>query len=265
MSTNTIECPDKASLVTLLYGEGSEAEERQRLEGHVLGCEACAGELGGLRSVRGALAQWTAPEVPLGFRVVREVAQAQAAAPAAAAAPAPAPALRRWWVAVPLAAAAVLVLAAAAALANLDVRVGPEGLTVRTGWSESDQETSRTARADDASATTAPWRTDLARFRQELRREFAAMPVSATSTASSDEASAELFRRLQVLIDRSEARQQEQLAQQIADLATQFQLQRREDLVRITQDIGRLELQRGVDQRVLNQFVRFVSAQQSVP
>lgn len=257
MSTNTIECPDKASLVTLLYGEGSEAEERQRLEGHVLGCEACAGELGGLRSVRGALAQWTAPEVPLGFRVVREVAQAPA--------PAPAPALRRWWVAVPLAAAAVLVLAAAAALANLDVRVGPEGLTVRTGWSESDQETSRTARADDASATTAPWRTDLARFRQELRREFAAMPVSATSTASSDEASAELFRRLQVLIDRSEARQQEQLAQQIADLATQFQLQRREDLVRITQDIGRLELQRGVDQRVLNQFVRFVSAQQSVP
>jgi hypothetical protein len=247
MSTNSFECPDKASLVTLLYGEGSGEEERRQLEGHVLACEVCAAELGGLRSVRGALAQWTAPEVPLGFRVVRE----QAPTPA-----------RRWWVAAPLAAAAVLVLAAAAALANLEVRIGSNGLTVRTGWSQSSEEAVRAARSSEDVNAAAPWRAELASLKRELRREFAAMPVSAASTTSNDEA--ELFQRLRVLVDRSEARQQEQLAQQISDLAAQFQLQRREDLVRITQDIGRLELQRGADQRMLNQFVRFVSAQQSV-
>ncbi|MPY87738.1 MAG: hypothetical protein GEU99_07440 [Luteitalea sp.] len=268
MSTNVnvFECPDKASLVTLLYAEGSETDERRRLEGHLLVCEACAAELNGLRSVRGALAHWTAPNVPLGFRVVREFA----AKPA-----------RRWRGAAPLAAAAVLVLAAAAALANLEVRVDADGLTVKTGWSDSREDTaqSASARASEEGGT-APWRADLATFKEELRRELAAGPVSATSRsapsasarstvndeqAAADRASADLLRRVRVLIDRSETRQQEQLAAQISDLATQFQIQRREDLVYITQSLGRLESRQGVDQRMLNNFVRVVSAHQSVP
>jgi anti-sigma factor RsiW len=140
-------CPDKEDLVSYLYGEG-DAGERARVEQHAASCTRCSLEIGELGAVRQKLVAWTPPEVDLGFRVVREV-----------------PAPRPWWAwarvpAMVQAAAVVLLLAGAVAVANLEVRYGPEGLVVRTGWSgpASPEQSAPSSPAQ----IEAPWRAELA-------------------------------------------------------------------------------------------------------
>src|SRR5918994_6284029 len=113
-------CDSKELLVSYLYDELDPSAKRT-FEAHVSSCAECRNELASLRATRGQIAMWTPPEPDFGFRVVRGAA-------------APPRARFRITPAWGLAAAAMLVGAIGAAIANLDVRYGPDGLSVRTGW-----------------------------------------------------------------------------------------------------------------------------------
>ena len=79
----------------------------------------------------------------------------------------------RWWNTVPVwaqAAAAILVLAAGAAIANVQVRSGPDGFSVSTGWT---QPAVVTAPASSAPADEA-WKPALVALEQQLRNEIRA-------------------------------------------------------------------------------------------
>ncbi len=126
--TLIVRCDDTHRLVSYLYGESS-PEERAAVESHLATCAACAAGYTGLQDVRVTLAGWQPPDVDLGFTITRS--------PGALAAPMPAPVHTRRFLALPAwaqAAAAVIVLSAGAAIANLEIRYGSDGVTIRTGW-----------------------------------------------------------------------------------------------------------------------------------
>jgi hypothetical protein len=256
-------CPGGDALVSLLYDdfEPGAAPTRSELEAHVLQCETCATEFESLGGVRANLAAWEAPEVELGFAVVRTGSTPSGAAPLG------------WrqtftaWSArsgrtLAAAAAAVVVLGGAAALARLDVRYDAAGLSVRTGWGHATPGAAApTTGAQDADAL----RRELAALRSEVTRLGArATPVAATSLApvtadpSTTLASSaggagspftaaqgdELFRRLRRALDESEVRQQQNLQLRIGEVTREFDLQRRQDLVQVEQGFGRLNTER---------------------
>src|SRR5687767_15944780 len=66
-------CPGGDALVSLLYDdfELGAAPSREALETHVRACVTCLAEFEALGGVRAQLAAWTAPDVTLGFKVVR--------------------------------------------------------------------------------------------------------------------------------------------------------------------------------------------------
>ena len=131
--TMPVGCEDKDAIVAYLYEE-VDPVERSRIEAHLATCGACRAEVNALRAVRNELPAWAPPERDLGFTIVD---RAQSAAPP-----------RRWVMpAWGLAAAATLVLAAAAAIANVEIRYGADGLSVRTGWSRGGDVAARTASA----------------------------------------------------------------------------------------------------------------------
>ncbi len=239
----TVRCDDKSLLASYLYDECTPAE-REAFEDHLARCPACAAEVNELRGVRRSLREWAPPEHALGFRVVREEVRPR----------------RSLWPAVPAwaqLAAAVLVVAVGAAIANLDVRVGSAGLEIRTGWSRPQMATDAGSRMGNGAA--APWRPDLAALERTLRHDLAttqvtvplapgpaAAPVRTNvggTIAATD--AAELIRRIQVMIDERERRQQQAfetlLATRMVDLARDLETQRRADLLRIQQGLGQVE------------------------
>ena len=123
-------CDNKELILGYVYDELL-PEERQAFTQHVAGCPECQIELEELRATRMHLSLWSPPEPDLGFRVIRGGAM-----------PAPAlPRRNRFVSTLAYAAAAMIVFAAAAAVANLEVRYGSDGVTVRTGWARSAGET----------------------------------------------------------------------------------------------------------------------------
>jgi len=137
---------DKELLVSYLYDDLGDAE-RSRFESHLRGCAECLEELNGLRGVRADLITWTPPQPDFGFRVVREP-KVLPMAPRS---------WRAWYTpAAGLAAAAVLVLAAAAGIARVEVHRGPDGITMRTGWTTSAPVSTSAAREDARASVTRP-------------------------------------------------------------------------------------------------------------
>ncbi len=119
-------CDDKQTLIAYLYGE-IEPAARIAVDEHLARCSACAAEAAALGDVRSELGLWMPPHAELDFTIVKksELPPSNVLRPA------------RWWSGVPVwaqAAAAVLVIAAGAAIANLQVRSGPDGFSVTTGW-----------------------------------------------------------------------------------------------------------------------------------
>ncbi len=236
----TFRCDDKSSLIAYLYGECT-PDEREAVEEHLAWCAACAAEVDDLRGVRRSLREWAPPEHALGFRVVREEVRQRSLWPAMPA-----------WAQL---AAAVLVIAVGAAIANLDVRVGTSGVEIRTGWNRPAAVT-RSASGVTPVSGAAPWRSDLAALERSLRHDLApapaslpiagslAAPVSAggrtTPTADPD-----LMRRVQILMDEHDRRQQQafetMLATRMVQLARDIEVQRRTDLLRIQQGLGQVE------------------------
>jgi Putative zinc-finger len=241
----------KEALVALLYDE-LDAGGRADIEAHLASCAACRQEASALRALRLELPAWTPPERELGFAIVDRTARTERVARSPWALPA-------WG----LAAAAALVLAAGAAIANLEVSYGSDGFRVRTGWSRGEGETAQSVQAprrEPSAVTAAPdpsdeWRVELAGLERRLRDELVAGPVrTVSSTPRAD--SEDVLRRVQALINESEARQQRELALRLAQVLNDFDRQRQVDLVRIQQGFGQLERSTAVDRELLNQFVR---------
>jgi hypothetical protein len=238
---------EKELLVAYLYDDLADGD-RATFESHLRGCAACRDELKALRAVRADLASWAPPQPDFGFRVVRggrDLAEQEVTRK-------PVQSWRAWWTpAAGLAAAAVLVLAAATSLAHIEVRRGPDGITVRTGWSGggtsplSGEATPASAPRDVHLPATAPVDAEfLAAIERRLNaleassRDSALRNASMLSARSSD---AEIIKRVRELLAQSQTKQQGELALRISQVIRDVDAQRVSDLARIQQGFGRIE------------------------
>ncbi len=245
-------CEEKEQLVGYLYDDLTDAD-RATFETHLRGCADCRTELKALRGVRADLAQWAPPEPDFGFRVMRGGRDA-AATDMRAMAP-PVQSWRAWWTpAAGLAAAAVLVLAAAASLAHVEVHRGPDGITVRTGWSAFAPAASSAAGGSFGGTPSASQRdvrlssTTDAGFIAEVERRLVALEAASrdsgvrnASSLSARSADAELIRRVRDLLAQSEQKQQGELALRISQVIGDFNAQRVADLNRIQKGLSSID------------------------
>ncbi|CAN5447443.1 MAG: zf-HC2 domain-containing protein [Acidobacteria bacterium] len=252
-------------LVGYVYDE-LDVEERKAFEAHLANCGACRVEVAGLGTTRERMAAWGPPDADVAGTGLRLVRAAEApAAPVQARLRLPA-----WG----LAAAAALVLAASAALANLEVRVGSDGLVVRTGWaqaaapSETAPQVATVASTEDAES----WNAIVAQLQarlDELEGELAArgmepgIRAAATPGGPSD---ADVWRRVREIVAQSERRQQGEVRALMSQMVRELEGQRRSDIALIQQGMGQyhgLTNAEIAQQRdVINQLVRVASRQE---
>jgi hypothetical protein len=234
------------TIVAFLYDD-LDANRRRDFEAHALTCAVCRDEVAGLRRVRAQLAKWEPPTV----------ASLQSSISG--------PGRQPWWRAVPAwaqVAAALLFLGVSAGIANLDVHYDQNGLSVRTGWLQArpggsaPSPTASVSGAADA-AHDAPWRADLAVLEQQLKTEFHAAQVSvAVPARAASSADAETLRRVRILLDESEKRQQRELALRVAEVLTDVNRQRQADLVKVDSMQNRLGVEVLQQRQSLNYFMR---------
>ena len=196
---------DEELLVGYLYDE-VEPSERHAFETHLQVCSECREELKAFRATRTQLASWNPAEPALEFQIVRGGARQV-------------PSYRRW-IAAPawgLAAAAVLVLAVASAIANVEVKYGPDGLTVRTGWARPGAPGAAsapaaaagvTATAAEDTALRAQVREISARLRT-LESAASTPPGGAVRMASAQASPTDLLRQVRQMLAESENRQEQ--------------------------------------------------------
>jgi hypothetical protein len=244
-------CDDKATLVAYLYDE-IDAQDRRRVDEHLRQCAACAAEVGALAGVRIELTQWAAPNAELGFTVVAKRTEESGTTDIVrAGAP--------WWNTVPVwaqAVAAILVLAVSAAIANVQVKSGPDGFVVSTGW--------LTPSAAPAAASVVPpqagdqqWRPTLIALEQQLRDEIRANKETGTvHVASTSEADNATVARVQALLEASETKQNRELAFRMTQLMGDINVQRRADLLRVEQAIGHTGVEMAKQRQQLNYVIR---------
>jgi anti-sigma factor RsiW len=238
----TFTCDDKATLVSYLYGE-IDVDTRRAVDDHLAACVACASEVTALGDTRAELGLWVPPDVELDFTIVKKstLAASNVVRP------------ERWWQTVPAwaqAAAAILVLAAGASIANLQIRSGPEGLSVSTGWMRpATQPAPATAPANDG------YRVELASLEQKLRDEIRAareqQPARGVATAASPLDDGTL-RRVQQLIAAAEQRHSQELAARFVEFANDMTLQRRADMDKVTRAIYAQESQMFRQRQMIN-------------
>jgi hypothetical protein len=230
-------CDSKELLVAYLYDELDPSAKRT-YESHVSSCAECRDEIASLRATRGQLARWTPPEPDFGFRIVRGAA-------------APPPSRFRITPAWGLAAAAMLVLAIGAAIANLDVRYGPAGLSVRTGWQHPTGAPAIASIPDSNAATPVDWKVRAEALDKRVRDLEQAIARSQASpiqrAAGSDPAGAAVLEQVRELVGQSETRQQRALAARLQQLTRDVDAQRRVDLAAIDQGMARLQSTSGAE------------------
>lgn len=267
------DCHDNAQLVTYLYGECTDPE-RAAVEAHLAACPTCTAELEQIRLVRASLAAWSLPDhMPesVAPSVRQAIAQALldpsgdvpglADAPRSAGQSAPQSRPRGWtsaWWA--QAAAAVLVLGAGIGMARIEVRYDADGFVVRTGWATSPD--ARPVDGAEPAADLAPWRAELAALEQDLRQQLAAgRAASAPAPGISESA---VLGRVRAMIDQSEQRQQQELAERLRDVVLEVDTQRRADLRNVNQNFGLLEGRTGIavrENQEMADWIRRVSQQ----
>lgn len=259
---STFTCDDKPTLIAYLYGE-IDAATRDRVDLHLKSCARCAEEVRVLGDVRAGLGRWAPPDAKLGFAIVRasDRPDAQALWPAAGA-----PGTRtvrggvEWWRTVPVwaqAAAAVLIVAAAASIANLQIRSGPDGFTVSTGWMAPLSEPVDGAAGEQPVQGPAgdEWRTALASLERQLRDEIRSSRQEA-SRAGAPQADEATVRRVQQLLAASEARQDRELALRFTQFAREMNMQRAADFRLIRSGFGAFDEQMFRQQQMLNNVIR---------
>jgi hypothetical protein len=268
-------CESKELLVGYVYDELS-VEDRQSLQAHLAGCGKCRLELEGLRATRTHLALWSPPEPDLGFRVIQGGS-------------APAPALPRRMRLAPafaFAAAAVIVLAVAAAIANIEVRYGSDGMTVRTGWASRQAQgglseitaaaptsPGRDPSAATASAVPAGGSGDFAELDRRLRgieAALAAQPadrgMQLASSARTGMSDAEMLRRVRQIVSEAESRQEKAVAQRLLAVFGDLDRRVRADLAVMQQGLGQYQGLTNANiaqtQDIVNQLVRVANKQE---
>ncbi|HYE86065.1 MAG TPA: zf-HC2 domain-containing protein [Vicinamibacterales bacterium] len=245
-------CDDKATLIAYLYGD-IDPVARQAVDDHVAGCAACSAEVTALGHVRSELGLWAPPEAELDFQIVKK-SQSQ---PATVLRPA------RWWNTVPgwtQAAAAVLVMAAGLSIANLQIKSGPDGFTVSTGWLT----TASPAANQPADGTAAEQRFEraLVSLEQQLRTEIRAAREQAAPVASRAAVDEATIRRVQQLINEAEQRHERALAARFVEFTRDVNLQRRADLMNISRVVGSYDEQLMRQRQMLNNVIRVSNNQQ---
>jgi hypothetical protein len=243
-------CEEKNLLVSYLYEDLTEAD-RAGFERHLRGCADCRDELTGLRGVRADLTSWAPPASELGFRIVRDPKVVELKPRGAASTEPGRGAWRGWYTpAAGLAAAAVLVLAAASAVAHVEIRRGPDGITVRTGWNTAAAQTTAALPAPvapalrEASVTTTP-PADAAKLAAiearlhalESSHDSGVRAAAMLSARSSDE---ELLHRVRDMLTVSEGRQTGELALRVSQLGREFDAQRTVDMQKIQNIFARM-------------------------
>jgi anti-sigma factor RsiW len=265
-------CDDKATLVAYLYDE-IDASDRRRVEEHLQQCAACAAEVGALSGVRTQLTQWAPPAAELGFTVVatnRDAANSETTRTDAAKAepPPPATVLRpaQWWNTVPVwaqAVAAIFVLAVSASVANVQVKSGPDGFVVSTGWM-TPAPAAASAPAAAVTAGDAQWKPALIALEQQLREEIRSTKETGTVRAASRSEGADeaTLRRVRDLLAASESKQNRELAFRMTQLMSDINVQRRADLLRVEQAIGNTGVEMARQRQQLNYVIRASTAPQ---
>ena len=261
--TQMFQCGDNPALVGYLYGE-CEPGERRAIDEHLVVCPACAAELEALGATRQQLAAWTPPEAQLDFQIVRAQPRAERPEPGAGSS---SRWLGAWWTS-PMPAWAQM--AAAVVVFGVGLSLGVSGIGNRgSGFGfESRIATpdSRVASAPAVAQTRAASVNDLAALEQRLRAEMAQMRSAATprevsTTSASD---ADIMTRVRALIDESEQRQQRELALRTAQVARDFESQRRLDMQNVRSIVGQVEGTTGAEiarQQQTLQYLMRVSQQ----
>lgn len=244
-------CDDKATLVAYLYGE-IDPPARQAVEDHLSQCAACAAEVTALGDVRSELGLWVPPEVELDFQIVKksELPASNVLRPA------------RWWNTVPVwaqAAAAILVVAAGLSIANLQIKSGPDGFVVSTGWMAAP---SVAAAPVAAAPSDEQWKTALTSLEQQLRTEIRAVRTDETRVASRGAVDDMTLRRVQQLIGEAEQRHERELAARFINFTSDMDKQRRADLMKIGQGFDDYNGQLLRQRQMLNNVIRVSSTPQ---
>jgi hypothetical protein len=255
--TIRMRCQDKDRLVAYLYGEG-DAGERAAIDAHLAECAACASELQELQGVRRHLAEWSTPEIDLGFRVVRE--------------PVPLPRRPPWsvpaWAALPV--AAMLLLAVGAALASVELRYDSSGFTLRTGWNHEPRPAAPqpagpaaapAALASSVSGSGGDWRTALTETERKLRAELADTRAGGPDAGALTGDRDATLRLVRSLIEESERRQQREFALRLTQFAADVEAQRRADLLQIDQNVDQIEGLAATQHDMMNYIVRVSQGQ----
>jgi anti-sigma factor RsiW len=240
------------TLIAYLYDDIDTAT-RATFEAHVSSCAACRAELDGLRGVRRQLAAWAPPE----RQAVVDSRQltVDGAGPRLLTGSSRRQAKSSWLPDVPAwaqVAAAILIVGVAAGIANLDVRYDANGLSIRTGWSTPSAAPTRTDTVANTVANTVT-RAELVALEQRLRDEVRTLQAGAHAVAASDaqparaSADGDLMRRVRVMLDEGEKRQQRELALRVGEVLRDVNAQRQADLVRIDRSLGLVENNLGVE------------------
>jgi anti-sigma factor RsiW len=259
----------KNLLVSYLYDDINDMD-RAKVEMHLRACEECRAEMDTLRDVRVDLGTWAPPLPDLGFRIVRDAkhlatgrdathfANADSvdedAQPLANEHRAAKPSWRSWLTpAAGLAAAATLVFAAALSLAHVEIHNGPDGFTVRTGWSADTAAGVATAGLSgslgarmvhdvilpsDEGVDLAGIVRRIDALESALREAPQTRNASTVNARASDE---ELIKRVREMLARSEMKQQGELVLRIAQVVNAFDTQRKDDLARIQANFTNLQ------------------------
>jgi hypothetical protein len=249
----TFTCDDKQTLIAYVYGE-VDPPVRAAVEAHLAGCADCSAEVLALGDVRSELGLWVPPEVELDFTIVKksELPASNVLRPA------------RWWNAVPVwaqAAAAILVVAAGASIANLQVRSGPDGLTVSTGWMR--PAPAAVSEPFDGAAVEQRVERALVALEQQLRGEIRStrddQPARTAAAGTVDQAT---IRRVQQLIAEAEQRQERELATRFVEFTRDMNMQRRADMMKITAGFGEYGNQLMQQRQMINNALRVSMTQQ---
>jgi hypothetical protein len=243
------------TLIAYLY-EDIDAATRATFEAHVSSCAACRAELDGLRGVRRQLAAWAEP-VDNRQSTVNTVDRHQYPRLSTVDSRLSTLDSRKtsWLPDVPAwaqVAAAILIVGVAAGIANLDIRYDANGLSLRTGWSTPSAAPTRTDTAANTVANTVT-RAELVALEQRLRDEVRTLQAGAHAVAAGDAqparaaAEGDLMRRVRVMLDEGEKRQQRELALRVGEVLRDVSAQRQADLVRIDRSLGLVENNLGVE------------------
>jgi len=144
------------------------------------------------------------------------------------------------------------VLAAGAAIANVQVKSGPEGFVVTTGWMQ--PAAPALSEPFDGAAVEQRVERALVALEQQLRNEIrAARPQEARATGPVDETT---ISRVRQLIAESEQRHERALAMRFVEFTRDLNMQRRADLQNIGRVVGSYDGELMRQRQMINNVIR---------